>query len=95
MSVFNWKVQNMWSFPQETQQKHFKLIKSSKGELTLGPPRKNLQQWINGRRHFLNLVVLILNTYGDKQSNMAHVCQSLSAPLLDVLLKNLIQLRVK
>ena len=35
-----------------------------RGKLTLGPPLKNLQQRINGGRHFLSLVVLILNTYG-------------------------------
>ena len=51
--------------PQETQQKSFTFVWSPKLEINLGPPMKNLQQRINGRRHFLSLVVLILNTYGD------------------------------
>ena len=48
---------------QEIQRKTFKFVKSPKGKLTLGPSLKNLQQRINGRRHFLGLVVLILDTY--------------------------------
>ena len=45
------------------QQKTFKFVKSPKGEVnfrSLTP--EELQQWITGGRHFLSLLVLILNT---------------------------------
>ena len=50
--------------PQETQQKTYKIVQSLKGKLTLGPLQENLQQLINGRRHFQSVVVLVSNTYG-------------------------------
>ena len=40
MSVFNLKIENPRSIPQETQQKTFKFVKSSKGQINFrAPPR--------------------------------------------------------
>ena len=64
MSVFNLKMQNLAAISQEAQQKPFKFRKSPKGKLTLGSPLTNLKQRVNGRRHFLSLVVLTLHSYG-------------------------------
>ena len=38
MSVFNLKIENPRSIPQETQQKTFKFVKSSKGQINFRAP---------------------------------------------------------
>ena len=51
--------------PHETQHKFFlNLLRVIKGKLTLGPLPEEFPQRIIGKRHFLRLVVLILNTMG-------------------------------
>ena len=86
MSLFNEKKTKsaIISSRNSEKKKTFQFVKSPKREINFWAPLKNLLQWIIGRRHFLNLVVLILNSYGGWRWSMSDVCQPLPASVLYV-----------
>ena len=83
MSVFNWiKCKIRVHCLRKLSKKLLKLSGVLWNKLILRPPLKSLQQRINGRRLFLNLVVLILNTNGGWRWCMSDVWQPFSAPVI-------------
>ena len=78
MSVFNEKIQNPRSMFQETQQKTFKFVESSRGEINFSPPPPtSFQHLRSARRAFMLNMEAIPTSHIIRLYGTSHIIKSL------------------